>query len=146
MYTDNVVKLVRISCCKFPVALDKARFNVGGYCEVCKMAVSYIDGILEKNATEAEIEEAVKKVCSFLPDAYKTEVNHRFSLFENVCNIILHQPCFNILIPSTVWPAGGTVWADANPAAASDARPRLCVHSKYKSTLTIVSFVEAIQS
>lgn len=57
------------------VALDKARFEVGGYCEVCKMAMSYIDGILQKNATEQEIEEAVKKVCSFLPDSYKTEVS-----------------------------------------------------------------------
>lgn len=39
------------------------------------MAVSYIDGILEKNATEAQIEEAVRKVCSFLPDAYQTQVS-----------------------------------------------------------------------
>lgn len=42
---------------------------------MCKAAVSYIDGILEKNATEAEIEEAVRKVCNFLPDSYKTEVS-----------------------------------------------------------------------
>lgn len=38
------------------------------------MAVSYIDGILEANATEAQIEEAVRKVCSFLPDSLQTEV------------------------------------------------------------------------
>lgn len=57
-----------------PAALDRARFNVGGYCEVCKMAVSYIDGILEKNSTESQIEEAVRKVCSFLPDSMQTEV------------------------------------------------------------------------
>lgn len=49
-------------------------FKTGGYCEVCKMAVSYIDKILEKNATEAEIEEAVRKVCSFLPDSFQTQV------------------------------------------------------------------------
>lgn len=58
----------------FPVALDKSHFKTGAYCEVCKMAVNYIDGILEKNATEAQIEEAVRKVCSFLPDSYKTQV------------------------------------------------------------------------
>lgn len=57
-----------------PVALDKARFKVGGYCEVCKTAVTYIDRILEKNSTESQIEEAVRKVCSFLPDSMRTEV------------------------------------------------------------------------
>lgn len=56
------------------VALDKARFKVGGYCEVCKTAVTYIDRILEKNSTETQIEEAVRKVCSFLPDSMRTEV------------------------------------------------------------------------
>lgn len=39
------------------------------------MAVHYIDGILEQNATEVEIEEAVRKVCSFLPDSIQTEVS-----------------------------------------------------------------------
>lgn len=38
------------------------------------MAVSYIDKLLEKNATEEEIEEAVRKVCSFLPDSMKAQV------------------------------------------------------------------------
>lgn len=57
-----------------PVALDKTRFKVGGYCEVCKTAVAYIDRILEKNSTESQIEEAVRKVCSFLPDSMRTEV------------------------------------------------------------------------
>lgn len=60
-----------------PAALDRTRFNVGGYCDVCKMAVTYIDGILEKNSTESQIEEAVRKVCSFLPDAMQTEVRTR---------------------------------------------------------------------
>lgn len=59
----------------FPsVALDKASFKTGSYCEVCKMAVTYIDKLLEKNATEEEIEEAVRKVCSFLPDSMKKQV------------------------------------------------------------------------
>lgn len=54
--------------------MEKAEFKAGGFCDVCKMAVRYIDGILEQNATEAEIEDAVKKVCNFLPDEYKTQV------------------------------------------------------------------------
>lgn len=62
-----------MSC--FVAALDKARFETGGYCEVCKMAVTYIDRILEKNATEAQIEDAVRRVCSFLPDSFQSEVS-----------------------------------------------------------------------
>lgn len=59
------------------VPLDKSRFNVGGYCEVCKTSVAYIDSILEKNSTESQIEEAVRKVCSFLPESMQTEVRIR---------------------------------------------------------------------
>lgn len=65
---------VLFDLCFILAAMDRTRFNVGGYCEVCKMAVSYIDGILEKNSTESQIEEAVRKVCSFLPDSVQTEV------------------------------------------------------------------------
>lgn len=50
------------------------RFKVGGYCEVCKMAISYIDHLLEANATEEEIKETVRKVCSFLPESIRSEV------------------------------------------------------------------------
>ncbi|XP_023819351.1 prosaposin isoform X2 [Oryzias latipes] len=75
----------------YVVALDQPRFKTGGYCEVCKMAVGYIDGILEKNATEAEIEEAVKKVCSFLPDAYKTECDQLVEQYEPVLVQLLLQ-------------------------------------------------------
>lgn len=41
---------------------------------MCKLAVSYLDELLEKNATEKEIEEAVRKVCSFLPDSMREQV------------------------------------------------------------------------
>lgn len=54
--------------------MDKTRYEAGGFCDVCKMAVRYVDGILEQNATQAQIEEAVRKVCDFLPDAVKDEV------------------------------------------------------------------------
>lgn len=59
------------------VALDKRNFETGTYCEVCKMAVSYMDKLLEANATEEQIEEAVRKVCSFLPDSMREQVRSR---------------------------------------------------------------------
>lgn len=62
--------------CYFGAAavMDKAKYKSGGFCDVCKMAVRYVDGILEQNATQAEIEDAVRKVCNFLPDAVRDEV------------------------------------------------------------------------
>lgn len=85
--------------CFTPAALDRARFNVGGYCEVCKMAVTYIDGILEKNSTESQIEEAVRKVCSFLPDSVQTEVRDLGYLLPIVWRSFASEPHVS---PSTV--------------------------------------------
>ncbi|XP_042289670.1 prosaposin isoform X1 [Thunnus maccoyii] len=72
-------------------ALDQTRFKAGGYCDVCKMAVTYIDGILEKNATEAEIEEAVRKVCSFLPDSLQSECDQLVEQYEPMLVQLLLQ-------------------------------------------------------
>lgn len=58
--------------------MEKEQFKAGGFCDVCKMAVRYVDGILEQNATQSEIEEAVMKVCNFLPDAVRDEVGQTF--------------------------------------------------------------------
>nr|XP_061794272.1 prosaposin-like isoform X2 [Nerophis lumbriciformis] len=63
-------------------AIDETAFKSGEFCTVCKMAVTYIDGILEKNATEEQIEEAVKKVCSFLPDSFRTECDQLVQQYE----------------------------------------------------------------
>ncbi|XP_029962339.1 prosaposin isoform X2 [Salarias fasciatus] len=75
----------------FVVPLDKPRFKEGGYCDVCKMAVNYIDGILEQNATEEQIEEAVRKVCTFLPDAYRKECDQLVEQYEPVLVQLLLQ-------------------------------------------------------
>ncbi|KAA8583945.1 prosaposin isoform X2 [Etheostoma spectabile] len=72
-------------------ALDQTRFKAGGYCKVCKMAVSYLDGILEKNATEAQIEEAVRKVCSFLPSSFQTECDQMIEQYEPILIQLLLQ-------------------------------------------------------
>uniref|UniRef100_A0A8C9T0N7 Prosaposin n=1 Tax=Scleropages formosus TaxID=113540 RepID=A0A8C9T0N7_SCLFO len=71
--------------------MDKAQFEAGGFCEVCKMAVRYIDGFLEQNATEAEIEDAVKKVCNFLPDSYKEECDQLIEQYGPVMVQLLLQ-------------------------------------------------------
>ncbi|TSN48512.1 Prosaposin [Bagarius yarrelli] len=74
----------------FIPVMEKAEFQAGGFCEVCKMAVRYVDGILEKNATEAQIEDAVKKVCNFLPDEYKTQCDQLIDQYEPLLSTLLH--------------------------------------------------------
>lgn len=46
----------------------------GGFCEVCKKLVGYLDHSLEKNSTKQEILAALEKGCSFLPDPYQKQV------------------------------------------------------------------------
>uniref|UniRef100_A0A672LIQ7 Prosaposin-like n=1 Tax=Sinocyclocheilus grahami TaxID=75366 RepID=A0A672LIQ7_SINGR len=67
------------------------RFEAGGFCDVCKMAVRYVDGILEQNATQAEIEDAVMKVCNFLPDAVRDECHQLIEQYEPLLVQLLLQ-------------------------------------------------------
>ncbi|RXN27621.1 prosaposin-like isoform X1 [Labeo rohita] len=71
--------------------MDKQQFEAGGFCDVCKMAVRYVDGILEQNATQAEIEDAVLKVCNFLPDAVRDECNQLIEQYEPLLVQLLLQ-------------------------------------------------------
>ncbi|XP_041116849.1 prosaposin-like isoform X1 [Polyodon spathula] len=72
-------------------AMDQARFKAGDFCQVCQMAVRYIDGILQQNATEAEIEAAVQKVCSFLPAAMQEECDQLVEQYEPMLVQLLLQ-------------------------------------------------------
>ncbi|KAE8280479.1 Prosaposin Proactivator polypeptide Saposin-A Saposin-B Saposin-C Saposin-D Precursor [Larimichthys crocea] len=75
----------------YVAALDQTRFKVGGYCEVCKKAITYVEEILEKNATEAQIEEAVRKACSFLPESLQAECDQLVEQYEPVLVQLLLQ-------------------------------------------------------
>ncbi|XP_066536220.1 prosaposin [Hoplias malabaricus] len=75
----------------FIPVLEKADFEAGDFCDVCKMAVRYIDGILEQNATEAEIEQAVEKICNFLPDELKTQCDQLVQQYEPLLVQLLLQ-------------------------------------------------------
>lgn len=56
----------------------------GGFCEVCKKLVGYLDHNLEKNSTKQEILAALEKGCSFLPDPYQKECDQFVSQYEPV--------------------------------------------------------------
>ncbi|XP_008320512.1 prosaposin isoform X2 [Cynoglossus semilaevis] len=87
----SVLALCKEAHRAFIPVLDQTRFKVGGYCEVCKTAVAYIDEILEKNATEKQIQEAVRKVCSFLPDSVQTECDQLVEQYEPMMIQLLLQ-------------------------------------------------------
>jgi len=75
----------------FVAVIDQAAFKAGGFCDVCKMAIRYVDGILEQNATEAQIEDAVRKVCNFLPDQFKDECDQLVEQYEPMLVQLLLQ-------------------------------------------------------
>lgn len=61
----------------------------GGFCEVCKKLVSYLDHNLEKNSTKQEILAALEKGCSFLPDPYQKQCDQFVTEYEPVLIEIL---------------------------------------------------------
>uniref|UniRef100_A0A8I5YQP6 Prosaposin n=1 Tax=Pongo abelii TaxID=9601 RepID=A0A8I5YQP6_PONAB len=61
----------------------------GGFCEVCKKLVGYLDRNLEKNSTKQEILAALEKGCSFLPDPYQKQCDQFVAEYEPVLIEIL---------------------------------------------------------
>ena len=70
------------------IEASKPKKNVedGELCIVCETLVQYLDSMLSQNATQQEIEEALEKVCNFLPDQFKQEVG----LAENTLVLAQH--------------------------------------------------------
>nr|AAB31059.1 prosaposin [Mus sp.] len=54
----------------------------GGFCEVCKKLVLYLEHNLEKNSTCEEILAALEKGCSFLPDPYQKQCDDFVAEYE----------------------------------------------------------------
>ncbi|XP_076981119.1 prosaposin [Tamandua tetradactyla] len=70
----------------------------GGFCEVCKKLVTYLDHNLEKNSTKQEILDALEKGCSFLPDPYQKQCDEFVTQYEPVLLEVLVE----VLDPSFV--------------------------------------------
>nr|XP_029511790.1 prosaposin-like isoform X3 [Oncorhynchus nerka] len=87
----TVLGLCKDASRAFIPVLNMARVEAGGFCEVCKVAVQYIDGILEQNATEAQIEDAVRKVCSFVPETVRSECDQLVEQYEPMLVQLLLQ-------------------------------------------------------
>ncbi|XP_076018815.1 prosaposin [Genypterus blacodes] len=62
--------------------MDQAQFKNGAFCELCKTTIRYLDVLLEANATKDKIEDAVRRVCSFLPNSVQTECDQLVTEYE----------------------------------------------------------------
>ncbi|XP_040293597.1 prosaposin isoform X1 [Bufo bufo] len=64
------------------IKLSPEQIQSGGYCEVCKMMINYMDKMLKSNVTEEKIKAALKVVCSFLPDSMCDECDALVLAYE----------------------------------------------------------------
>lgn len=55
-------------------------------CIVCESAVQYVQALIQENATVAQIEAVLEKICNFLPDKIKSEVG--FAMIVLLCSRI----------------------------------------------------------
>ncbi|KAK4821143.1 hypothetical protein QYF61_014238 [Mycteria americana] len=84
--TNPEAVCVMLKCCAAnkpppqPVLVKPA----GGFCDICKMVVAYADKELEKNATTAEIEALLEKVCHFLPESVSDQCVQFVEQYEPV--------------------------------------------------------------
>uniref|UniRef100_UPI00358E0EE8 prosaposin-like n=1 Tax=Myxine glutinosa TaxID=7769 RepID=UPI00358E0EE8 len=60
-------------------------------CAICTFVVKKLESILENNATEAEIKEALLKVCGYLPEAYMQECDALVDEYEDMLVQLLMQ-------------------------------------------------------
>ena len=75
----------------------------GELCAVCETVIQYVDSLLEENATVAEIEAALDKVCNFLPDTIKGQVQflskYGRTFDETIFSAVYDKLCrFNVVI------------------------------------------------
>ncbi|XP_071420390.1 prosaposin isoform X1 [Pithys albifrons albifrons] len=84
--TNPETVCVMLKCCaanklpQQPVTVKPA----DGFCDICKMVVAYADKELEKNATTAEIEALLEKVCHFLPESVSDQCVQFVEQYEPV--------------------------------------------------------------
>ncbi|ESN90683.1 hypothetical protein HELRODRAFT_166388 [Helobdella robusta] len=58
-----------------------------GKCEVCEIALQYIDSLLDQNATIARVETIVKRVCTLMPSSMRAECSQ---IVDEFGGLIIH--------------------------------------------------------
>ncbi|GCB82918.1 hypothetical protein scyTo_0023884 [Scyliorhinus torazame] len=70
------------------VAIEKVKpkqLKAGPFCEVCQLMVGYLDRLLQKNATEKEIEAPLNRVCDLVPDRMREKCDQLVHQYISVC-------------------------------------------------------------
>ncbi|KAL4240157.1 hypothetical protein ACF0H5_000951 [Mactra antiquata] len=73
-------------------------------CAVCKVAMKFLDKILQENRTEAAVKEALDKLCSYLPSSMSSECQN---LVDTYSDQIIHLLVDEMIDPSKVCSAIG---------------------------------------
>nr|XP_021384773.1 prosaposin isoform X1 [Lonchura striata domestica] len=89
----------------------------GGFCDICKMVVAYADKELEKNATTAEIEALLEKVCHFLPESVSEQCVQFVEQYEPVVVQLLAE----VMDPTFVCTKLGVCESAKEPLLGNDA-------------------------
>ncbi|XP_065700058.1 prosaposin isoform X2 [Patagioenas fasciata] len=110
---------VMLKCCaaskpsQQPVLVKSA----DGFCDICKMVVAYADKELEKNATTAEIEALLEKVCHFLPESVSDQCVQFVEQYEPVVVQLLAE----MMDPTFVCTKLGVCGSAKQPLLGNDA-------------------------
>ncbi|XP_074856360.1 prosaposin isoform X2 [Carettochelys insculpta] len=94
--TNPEAVCIMLKCCSsqrpsHEVKIAPEQLQAGDFCDVCKMAIAYLEKQLEKNATKAEIEAALEKVCSFLPKSVSDQCVQFVEQYEPALVTILME-------------------------------------------------------
>ncbi|NWS37868.1 SAP protein, partial [Probosciger aterrimus] len=117
--TNPEAVCVMLKCCAAnkppppPVVVKPA----GGFCDICKMVVAYADKELEKNATTAEIEALLEKVCHFLPESVSDQCVQFVDQYEPMVVQLLAE----IMDPTFVCTKLGVCGSAKQPLLGDDA-------------------------
>ena len=55
-------------------------------CEICEMAMQYLDSMLSNNSTEDEIRKGLDQLCGYLPESVRGEVYNVFLITNPSCS------------------------------------------------------------
>lgn len=62
-------------------------------CEICTVAMKYLDDILKDNYTEAAVKEGLDKLCGLLPPSLKGEVYESFFYYVLIILMFIISNC-----------------------------------------------------
>ncbi|GFN91862.1 proactivator polypeptide, partial [Plakobranchus ocellatus] len=105
--------------------VETSKLNGGELCFVCKMVVSALDELLDSNATKADVEAALERVCSMLPQGLKPQCDAFVSEYASyVVDIIVSDLKPDMVCEKINLCTGGKINLKDTQALMKKARPR----------------------